>query len=904
MPLLWPGLPALGKRLVAIGAALLFATAAAVGMMIADMRNVALVDARANLGKLGIAVAEQTTRAIQTLDVALNEITREIAAQGIDAPDRFHAVMATYAVHAALESRVNALPQAHAFVVIGADGMLVNASRLWPIPYIDLADRDFFERLKIHDDGIALMGEAVQSRLNGNWVLTIARRVNGPDGAFLGVVLATLNLAYFQDFFGAVTIGGATTVNLVQRDATMLASYPVGSQVGEVQPVMPIWREIVASRMSGSYVGAGISNPGQRIVSVHPLRDYPLVVNLSVGEWDSLANWRRAAILAAIGTACAALCIGLLLRALARQLQSLETTTARSEAQAAELQESEARLAAQSATLRTTLNNMNQGIMMVDADRVVQVCNNRAKEMLDLPPDLFKNRLTLDQIVIHQHAMGEFQDLDAPPTVGLAQLSTKPSGYERRRPNGTVLEILTVPLPNGGMVRTYTDITSRRKAEEQVRYFAHHDDLTKLVNRMVFQTRLDHAIDFARQSSRSVAVLYLDLDRFKLVNDTRGHGTGDALLAAVAERLRGAIRGLDTVARMGGDEFAIIQPLAEAEAQHTGPDSAPARLAQRLQDQIAQPFEIDGQSYGIGVSIGIAQFPQHAANAVELLRNADIALYRAKAEGRGVWRMFDEHMDFRQQQRSQLEHELLHALALDQFELEYQPVVDLATGRIVCCEALLRWRHQTRGLVPPADFIALAESCGQIAPIGIWVLEQACAEAASWPAPVEIAVNLSPAQFYQDGLIDALTAILARTGLPPARLILEVTEGVLLKENGAVVDTMAKVRAMGVRFSLDDFGTDHAGLSYLTRFVFDAIKIDKSFVHDLADQPGATAIVSAVLNIGAAMGLRVIAEGVETEAQLDAVRRLGCRHVQGYLTGAPLPPEANRRRLPEAAVSS
>ena len=895
---------AVSRRLIGIGAGLLVLMAAAVGLMMWDMRRVALQDARTNLGRLGIAIAEQSSRAVQTLDVGLNEIRREIAAAGIDTPERFRTALGSHDVHSALQSRVGALPQADAFTVIDAQGMLVNTSRIWPIPATDLSDRDYFQHFRTHGGLAPFIGKVVQNRVNRRWSLYIVKRVDDPNGAMLGLVLGSLEFAYFQEFFQAVTAGGSSTVNLVQTDGTMLARFPMGFEVGQVQPVPPVWHAIVASRQAGSYVGPGVSNSGQRIVSVHPLLDYPLVVSLSVGEWESLANWRKAALLAAIGTGCVALCVGLLLRALALQLDRLDLTRRRMEAQATALLAGETRLARQSATLSTTLNHMNQGIMMVDANRVVQVCNTRAMEMLDLPPSLFEGRPTLDAIVAHQHAMGEFQDLDAPPTVGLAQVSTKPSGYERRRPNGTVLEILSVPMGDGGMVRTYTDITDRRKAEEQVRYFAHHDDLTKLVNRMVFQTRLERAIAFARQSGRSVAVLYLDLDRFKLVNDTRGHGTGDALLAAVAGRLRGAIRGLDTVARMGGDEFAIIQPLPDGDDSGNEDGGAAVRLAQRLRDQIAQPFEIDGQSYGIGVSVGIAVFPQHADSAAELLRNADLALYRAKAEGRGTWCVFDEQMDVRQQQRAQLEHELAHALALDQFELEYQPIVDVVSGRTVCCEALLRWRHQTRGLVPPADFIALAESSGQIAPIGVWVLEQACAEAAGWPDGIEIAVNLSPAQFYQDGLLAALTEILQRTGLPASRLILEVTEGVLLKESGAVIGTMAKLHGLGVRFSLDDFGTDHAGLSYLTQFAFDAIKIDKSFVQAIAAQPGAKAIVAAVLGIGAALGLRVIAEGVETEAQMTEVRRLGGRHVQGFLTGAPLPPAAHRQRLLDGAAVS
>lgn len=440
------------------------------------------------------------------------------------------------------------------------------------------------------------------------------------------------------------------------------------------------------------------------------------------------------------------------------------------------------------------------------------------------------------------------------------------------------------------MVRTYTDITDRRHSEERIRYIAHHDDMTKLVNRIVFQERLEHAIELADRSQRSIAVLYLDLDRFKLVNDTRGHAVGDKLLIQVAARLRGTVRDIDTVARMGGDEFAIIQPLIEQ------PDLS-TKLAERVLHLVNQPFDIDGVQCSVGVPVGIAGYPDHAASVSDLLRNADTALYRAKADGRGVYCVFDKSMDTRQQQLFILEQELRQALELRQFELEYQPIVDSVSQRILCHEALLRWRHPTRGVIAPADFIGLAENSGLIIPIGLWVMETACAEATAWPADIKVAVNLSSLQFNHDSLIGKLTEILRSTGLAPDRLILEVTESVLLQETSMVLNTMSELRALGVQFSLDDFGTAHAGLSYLQRFPFDTIKIDKSFVQNMAHQPGARAIVAAVLGIGAALNLGVIAEGVETEAQLADLQRMHCKQVQGYLTGRPLSAEQARAHM-------
>jgi diguanylate cyclase (GGDEF)-like protein len=524
---------------------------------------------------------------------------------------------------------------------------------------------------------------------------------------------------------------------------------------------------------------------------------------------------------------------------------------------------------------------MSQGIMMVDADRRVAVWNAKAIELLELPPELTTPGIPYRDVVAYQNGLGEFKSSGASLDAALLEPSDDgPLVYERTRPNGRVLEVQSVRLETGGMVRTYTDITDRRASEAQIRYFAHHDDLTKLVNRVVFLARLEHAIELADRTGRSIAVLYLDLDRFKVINDSEGHAIGDKLLRQVAARLRDASRDIDTVARMGGDEFAIIQPLIDQ------PDAS-AKFAARIMHVVAQPYEIDGLQCRAGISIGIAHYPEDATSVAELLRHADTALYRAKADGRGLYRVFEPQMDARQQELFTLEQELRQALDSRQFEVEYQPIVETTSGRIASCEALLRWRHPVRGTVPPVDFIGIAERSGLIMPIGLWVLETACRDAAAWPNGVRVSVNLSPVQFNQDSLVDEMTNIFERTGLSPDRLSLEVTEGLLLEATDAVLSIMERLRGLGIRFSLDDFGTGYAGLGYLRRFPFDAIKIDKFFVNDMVEQPEMRAIVEALVGIGAALKLEFVAEGVETQAQLTHLRCLGCTYVQGFLTGRP-----------------
>ncbi len=427
----------------------------------------------------------------------------------------------------------------------------------------------------------------------------------------------------------------------------------------------------------------------------------------------------------------------------------------------------------------------------------------------------------------------------------------------------------------------------RKVTEERIRFVAHHDDLTRLANRLLFQERLTGALAAAARGEHGLALLYLDLDGFKLVNDTRGHGVGDKLLAAVAARLRENCRERDTTARIGGDEFAIIQPLG-------GQPSAATALAQRLLGAVQQPFDIDGQRLLLGVSIGIAVYPADGETPDQLLRSADTALYRAKESGRNAFRLFEPAMEVRQLERALMERDLGDAVDGRHFTLAYQPICDAASLRIHGFEALLRWNHPVRGEVLPGHFVSLAEANGLILPLGRWALEAACAAAAGWAAPVCLSVNFSPLQFRQPDLAQQVARVLEGAGLPGERLDIEVTEGLLLGNSGTVLRTMQALKEQGVRLTLDDFGTAYASLSTLRRFPFDRIKIDKSFVGEMGHDDSSLAIVEAVLLLGARLRLGVVAEGVETEAQLDTLRRLGCNLVQGYLTGRPMPEEQAR----------
>ncbi len=435
----------------------------------------------------------------------------------------------------------------------------------------------------------------------------------------------------------------------------------------------------------------------------------------------------------------------------------------------------------------------------------------------------------------------------------------------------------------------------RKVAEESIRHMAHHDDLTGLSNRSMFNARLHQAVAEAGGSSDGLALLYLDLDGFKQVNDTRGHEAGDRLLAAVARRLRDAMRESDLVARIGGDEFAVVQRLS-------GQPGAATTLAARLLRTMAAPFELGSDHMTVGVSVGIAVHPSDGTTPDMLQRNADTALYTAKAAGRNTWRRYEPSMDVQHQARTLLQQDLKAAIGQRAFWLAYQPIRRADSLEVFGLEALLRWTHAERGVIAPSEFVPLAETSGLILGLGQWALETACLEAAGWASGTghggpNLSVNFSPLQFRQPDLSRQIAQVLSRTGLAAARLDLEVTEGLLLDDSGQVLRTMHELQEQGVHITLDDFGTAYASLSYLRRFPFDRIKIDRSFVQGMVADDSTLAIVQAVLSLSRRLEVSVVAEGVETEEELGLLRRLGCPFVQGYLTGRPMAAEDARALL-------
>ncbi len=534
--------------------------------------------------------------------------------------------------------------------------------------------------------------------------------------------------------------------------------------------------------------------------------------------------------------------------------------------------------------LDTVLNNMCQGVLMFDNDAHMVFCNQRYIEMYGLSPELVVPGCGLRELLNHQRAVGTFCGDEESYIVELLDVLAqgKASNAVAKATDGRVFSIVNKPIAGGGWIATHEDISDRQRAEERIVHMARHDALTDLPNRTMFRERLEYELKRIKRGD-ALAVLCLDLDHFKSVNDTLGHPVGDELLKVVAERLRRCIREPDTIARLGGDEFAIIMT-----GMHAPTD--PVVLAKRIRQAVIKPYILDGHQILADISIGISLAPIDATEPDLLLKNADMALYGAKADGRGTYRFFEPEMDARMKARRELDMDLRKALANGEFRLHYQPLVNIQNNEITAFEALLRWNHPIRGLVPPAEFIPIAEETGLIIPLGEWVLRGACQETANWPTNIKVAVNLSPAQLNSRNFTDVVVNALAASGVSANRLQLEITETVLLQNTFNTLATLQKLRALGVQIALDDFGTGYSSLSYLRSFPFDKIKIDRSFIQDLMNGAEPLAIVHAIAGLAKSLNMTSTAEGVETKQQLEALQALGCIEMQGYLFSQARPP--------------
>jgi diguanylate cyclase (GGDEF)-like protein len=767
-----------------------------------------------------------------------------------------------------LKASTSGLVQIYAVSLINADGRLINFSRFWPGPELSVADRDFFIALKANPEMTSYVSQPLHNRTNGAWTLFLVRKVTAANGEFLGLVLGAIELSYFDKLFASVSLGKGSSIALYRNDGGLLTRFPQAeSFIGKIftSPLNALGGgDSATTRIIGQIGGK------DRLLAVHRLADFPMFLSVGVDTSSALAIWQRETDVLLGAGGLAALTVAFMIFLIGRQQAKAHNSSMQM-------------LALEKHRLDTAMNNMVQGLIMFDAAERMVVCNDLYIEMYGLSREIVKPGCSFLEVLQCRASAGSFLHHD-PEMYRAEVLKELALGKVAARifetTDGREVLMTNSPLAGGGWVATHNDITERRRAEAKIEYMAHHDALTDLPNRLQLYEQLRQLLARTRQGQH-VAVFCLDLDRFKDVNDAHGHPVGDLLLKGVADRLRQCIRDVDLVARLGGDEFAIMQ------AGASQPTDATA-LASRLIEVIGAPYELDGKQVTVDLSIGIALAPGDGLDPEQLLKNADMALYRAKSDGHGLYRFFEPEMDARMQARRNLEIDLRKAIANGEFELFYQPLVDMKTEYVTGFEALIRWHHPERGMIPPLDFIPVAEETGLIVPMGDWVLRQACAEAATWPSNVKIAVNLSPVQFKNKILLPSVSA-LAASGLSPNRLELEITESVLLQDSGATLAVLHELRDLGVRISMDDFGTGYSSLSYLRKFPFDKIKIDQSFIFDMSDHDDSLAIVRAVIAMGSGLGIATTAEGVETAEQFKQLKMEGCTEVQGYLFSPPRP---------------
>ena len=706
----------------------------------------------------------------------------------------------------------------------------------------------------------------------------IARKVTGPNGEFLGVIGRGIEPVNFERFFASIALGTGAAIAMHHRDGTLLARYPhMDGMIGKNFRTGPASQQQVFERPQTTSRLTSPIDGNARIISSHALDKFPIVIVATTTMDAALADWReQISILIAVAGA-SVLAIAILLYLVVGKLSQQHRA-------------SQQRLTLEKLRLDTAVNNMTQGLLLFDSSQRLVICNKRYIEMYGLSADIVKPGCSFHDVIAHRKATGSFVG-DVERYVGrvLRDIGQRNSMIITT-PDGRAVQVVNEPLADGGWVATHEDITERRRAEERITHLAHYDALTDLPNRALFHEQLKRELPQVT-AEQQLAVLYIDIDEFKGVNDSLGHMVGDELLKSVSKTLARCVRDTDFVARLGGDEFAILQ------ARVTGTDDV-TQLVHRIFEAIRMPFDCLGHQLTTDASIGIALAPQDGSDLDQILKNADMAMYAAKAAGRRTSRFFVPEMDARVQARRMLEMDLRRAIA-DGTELEvhYQPCLGLQSDEISGCEALVRWRHPERGMISPAEFIPIAEETGLINQLGEWVLTTACAEATTWPDAIRLAVNVSPVQFKSGTLALKVIAALAATGLAADRLELEITEAVLIRDDEAALAILHQLRAIGVRIALDDFGTGYSSLSYLQRFPFDKIKIDRCFITNLADPQGSSSIVQAVVNIAADRHMTTTAEGVETSEQQRMLRELGCSEMQGYLFSPPKPAADVRKLL-------
>jgi diguanylate cyclase (GGDEF)-like protein len=848
-------------------------------IMVGNFRERALTNSQRELENTSLLLARHFDQQLTDFRAIQEDLVAYVQSSGIDTSERYKRRMSSPDIHLMLKTKITALSYVGAVNLFDSDGTLINSSNIWPVPAISLADRAWFKTFKSDPNAPSLVVEPLHSRVTGAWTTVLARKLTGPNGEFLGSISRGIEPANFEKFFASLALGDDATISMFHHDGTVLARYPhveklIGRKFG------PDAARVRAQLATG-YATVRMISPFDgvdRLVSARSLTDLPLTITVTTDVSAALADWReQTRFLIGMG-GLSVLVIAVVLLLVVSKLSQQHRL-------------SQQRLTLEKQRLDTAVNNIPQGLVLYDKSARIIVCNQPYIEMFGLSPEVAKPGCTMQALIAHRKETGSFDgDVDEfcagiIRNVALGKVTRQITDA----PGDRSIQIINQPLTAGGWVATIEDVTERRRSDEQIAHLAHYDALTDLPNRALFHEQLKRELGRIAPGEQ-LAVFYIDIDEFKSVNDSLGHMIGDELLKSVSVSLSRCVGTSGFVARLGGDEFAIVQSAVNRLDDVND-------LVTRIYDAIRQPYECLGHQVTTDASIGIALAPQHGSDIDQILKNADLAMYAAKSAGRRTYRFFEPDMDAQVQARRILELDLRQAISDGAFEVYYQPCVSLRDDKITGCEALLRWRHPERGMVSPAEFIPVAEETGLINPLGEWVLTTACAEAATWPEDIKLAVNVSPVQFKSGTLALKIVAALAASGLAANRLELEITEAVLIRDDEAALAILHQLRAIGVRIALDDFGTGYSSLSYLQRFPFDKIKIDRCFVNDLAEPEGSSCIVQAVVNIAAARHMTTTAEGVETQQQRELLHALGCSEMQGYLFSAAKPATEIRQLL-------
>ena len=988
------------RLIILCGIVLAGAVIAATTGVLLHLRDRDIANSEREMNNVALILAEQIDRSFQSIELIQTNVIEWMQSRSVVSAEEYRRQMSGNDIHQMLKEKIGPLPYIDAIVLTDAQGKLINFSRSWPVPDVKIPDQDPASAFTAKPRLISVVSKPLRSPATGNWIITISRKVTGPHGEFLGVVTGVVTLQYFEHLFEAITTTPNGSLALYSRDGTLLVRYPrEEAAIGRSFSESEVFSNILLKSDHGTVRKTSVIDGVERLVSARSLGHYPIAVVATTTLADALANWRSEA-LAFIGTA---MIVGIVIGGVV--LVGVWTVGKK--------------LREQNLQQHAALSNISQGLAMFDSTATLIVCNDRFREMYNLPAGTVTPGCTIRDIFKYmaeaEILSGSVEELLDRILKSVADGKTTTRVLERR--DGHAISVVNQPIAGGGWVSTHEDITERKYAEDilrrtkaffntvlenvplpitvksvrggleeaserrftlvnraaealfgiprsqiigknlhevflrdyaeltvrhdnealqssnQIRVYehpfktsnsdnryittrkvvirdddgnpeyilslledvterkrieryiarmAHYDTLTDLPNRAAFNAFLAAALDKAARSGKQFTILSVDLDRFKEANDSHGHAVGDMLLREAAERMK-AVAGEAFLARIGGDEFTLLVP-------DGGQPAATSLLAKRVLATFADDFEVEGARLRLGATIGGAIYPKDGGDAKTLMINADIALYRAKTEARGSMLFFEPEMSIRLHERRTIEEDLRSAIGRGELFLHYQPQKTIS-DETIGFEALARWQSQKRGMVSPDVFIPIAEESNLIVEIGEWVLREACREAASWPRPLTIAVNISPIQFRQGDLPRLVHSVLLETGIAPSRLELEITEGVLIDDFSHAVSILRRLKSLGVRIALDDFGTGYSFLSYLHSFSFDKIKIDRAFIGGLEYSGSSKAIVRAVIGLGHNLGVPIIAEGVETKAQHAVLHEEGCDEVQGYLAGRPLPIE-------------